>query len=63
VGPFEATALGNGIVQLIALGALDNIAQAREILSRTQETITYEPQDTAIWEEQYQRYRTFAQCG
>jgi rhamnulokinase len=63
VGPFEATALGNGIVQLIALGALDDIAQAREILSRTQETITYEPQDTAIWEEQYQRYRTFAHCG
>ncbi len=63
VGPFEATALGNGIVQLIALGALDNIAQAREILSHTQETITYEPQQAAIWEEQYQRYRSFAQCG
>lgn len=57
VGPFEATALGNGIVQLITLGALDNVVQAREILSRTQETFTYEPQEVNIWEEQYQRFR------
>jgi len=61
VGPFEATALGNGIVQLISLGALDNIAQARDILSRTHETTSYEPQDIEIWEEQYQRYREFVQ--
>jgi rhamnulokinase len=57
-GPFEATALGNGIVQLIALGALDNMRQAREILSRTQQTLIYDPQEVEIWDEQYQRYRT-----
>ncbi|GIV80863.1 MAG: hypothetical protein KatS3mg051_0217 [Anaerolineae bacterium] len=33
-GPVEATALGNAVVQLIALGELDNIGQARELLSR-----------------------------
>lgn len=57
VGPFEATALGNGIVQLISLGALRDIHQAREILSRTQDTITYDPQEVETWNEQYQRYR------
>jgi rhamnulokinase/L-fuculokinase len=62
VGPFEATALGNGIVQLITLGALDNVVQAREILSKTQETFTYEPQETNIWQEQYQRFREIVQC-
>ena len=56
-GPFEATALGNGIVQLITLGRIDDIAQARTILSQTQDTVTYEPQDMAQWEAEYQRYR------
>ncbi|HEX3053324.1 MAG TPA: rhamnulokinase family protein [Aggregatilineaceae bacterium] len=62
VGPFEATAWGNGIVQLISLGVLDNISQAREILSRTQDTIVYEPQHVERWAEEYQRYRQFARC-
>ncbi len=57
-GPFEATALGNGIVQFITLGVLDNIAQARDILSRTQNTTTYEPQEVDTWEAEYQRYRS-----
>lgn len=56
-GPYEGTALGNGIVQLIELGALANIAEARDILSRTIETSTYDPQDLAAWDEHYQRYR------
>jgi rhamnulokinase len=61
VGPFEATALGNGIVQLITLGVLHNVVEARQILSQTQETFTYEPHETSIWEEQYQRYRKLTQ--
>jgi len=61
-GPFEATALGNGIVQLIALGVLDNLSQAREILSRAQETTVYEPQQADIWDEEYQRYRELVRC-
>ncbi|MBI5957546.1 MAG: rhamnulokinase [Chloroflexi bacterium] len=60
-GPFEATALGNGIVQLITLGALDNITQAREILSRTQDTITYDPQEVETWNEKYQQYCSLLQ--
>ena len=55
-GPFEATALGNGIVQLIALGHIADVAQAREILSRTTELAHYEPQDTAAWDEAYGRF-------
>ncbi len=56
-GPVEATAMGNAIVQLIALGEIGSIVEAREILSRTIGTTTYEPQATATWEEHYQRYR------
>jgi rhamnulokinase len=55
-GPVEATALGNAIVQYIALGELDNVAQARELLSSRSDMQTYEPQDVALWQEQYRRF-------
>ncbi len=57
-GPYEATALGNAVIQLITLGALDNVAQARDILSRTVDTVAFEPGQTEAWEAAYQRY-----CG
>jgi sugar (pentulose or hexulose) kinase len=56
-GPYEATALGNAIVQLIALGAIDNLAQAREILSRTQDTAPFYPEQTAVWNEALSHFR------
>lgn len=56
-GPVEATALGNAIVQFIALGDLENVAQGRELLSRTLGTRTYEPHNTALWNEQYERFK------
>lgn len=57
-GPAEATALGNAIVQFITLGELGNLAEAREMLNRTIDTKQYDPQDIALWEEQYQRFKT-----
>jgi sugar (pentulose or hexulose) kinase len=57
-GPYEATALGNAIVQLIALGEIADVSQARAILSRSVETVTYQPKHGAAWEEAYQRFRT-----
>lgn len=59
-GPAEATALGNAIVQLIALGQIANVRQAREMLSRTAETHTFEPRDPAAWDAAYERYRQIA---
>ncbi len=56
-GPVEATALGNAIVQFIALGEIGSVAEARGILSRTVGTVHYEPQQTDAWEEAYGRYR------
>ncbi|MCS7070310.1 MAG: FGGY-family carbohydrate kinase, partial [Anaerolinea sp.] len=59
-GPAEATALGNAIVQLIALGQIASVRQAREMLSRTAETHTFEPRDPAAWDAAYERYRQIA---
>lgn len=61
VGPYEATALGNAIVQLITLSEMDNLAQAREILSRSQETVPYHPEQTKAWDEALRRFRDL--CG
>ncbi|MDQ7033620.1 MAG: FGGY-family carbohydrate kinase [Anaerolineae bacterium] len=56
-GPTEATALGNAVVQFIAQGELANLAEARQMLSQTIETTTYEPKNHAQWEENYQRFK------
>ena len=56
-GPFEATALGNAVVQLITLGELENVAQARATLARLPELVRYAPQNTAAWDEAYERFK------
>ncbi len=49
-GPVEATALGNAIVQLIALGDLKSVAEGRELVRNSFQLSVYEPQDTASWD-------------
>jgi sugar (pentulose or hexulose) kinase len=56
-GPTEATAIGNALVQFIALGEISNLGEARAMLARDPELRHYEPQETAAWEAAYQRYR------
>ena len=48
-GPAEATALGNAITQLIALGELDSIADGRALIRRSFPTVTYMPQHPDQW--------------
>jgi sugar (pentulose or hexulose) kinase len=60
-GPVEATALGNAIVQFIALGELDNIAQARAILSQTMGTEVYTPRHTAEWQDAFERFTRYVE--
>ena len=56
-GPVEATVLGNALVQLIALRALGNMAEARQRVASMGGQQAYEPQDRSRWEEAYQRFR------
>lgn len=57
-GPVEATAIGNISMQAIAAGELANVAQARELISRSIEMETFEPtaSDKSAWDEAYERY-------
>lgn len=56
-GPVEATAIGNVLVQAIALGAVAELGEARRIVSATFAPEEYVPQDTAAWEAGWERYR------
>jgi len=55
-GPVEATALGNVLVQAMALGHLASLAEAREVVQRSFKLITYEPHPSARWDEAYARF-------
>lgn len=55
-GPVEATAAGNIVVQAVATGVLPDIKTARELVRASFDVATYEPKDTARWEEPYQRF-------
>ncbi len=54
-GPIEATVLGNAAVQFIALGEIDSIAQARQIIANMKVTKQYTPQNSDQWHEAYTR--------
>ena len=53
-GPSEATALGNLIVQAIAIGELASLAEARTLIARSFPSRRYEP--VGDWSEPRQRF-------
>ncbi|MGN0643191.1 MAG: rhamnulokinase family protein [Huintestinicola sp.] len=55
-GPVEATAYGNAAIQLISLGAIENINAARSIIRQSESLETYSPCDRELWEKAYEKY-------
>jgi sugar (pentulose or hexulose) kinase len=55
-GPTECAALGNILVQAIALGHLESIDAAREVVRNSFELKTYLPQDAALWDSAAARF-------
>ena len=55
-GPVEATAIGNLLIQAIALGSVTDIEEARAIVRSSFSPTVYEPQPTADWEGAYLRF-------
>jgi rhamnulokinase len=56
-GPTEATAIGNLLVQAMALGVLDGLDDIRAVVRKSFPLETYEPADIAAWNDAYGRYR------
>ncbi|MDE2715906.1 MAG: rhamnulokinase [Chloroflexota bacterium] len=57
VGPVEATAAGNILMQMVASGEISSLAEGREIIRRSFELTTYLPQDGDVWREAYGRFQ------
>lgn len=55
-GPIEATAIGNIAVQAMACGLIGSISEAREVVRRSFNAITYEPQHSAAWDGAYEQF-------
>jgi rhamnulokinase len=59
-GPVEATALGNVISQMLALGRFQSVAQARKWMREQSAIDVYEPINTAPWDAAAERLATKA---
>ncbi len=57
-GADQCTALGNALVQALAMGVLKNPAEIRQVMRNSTETTTYEPQNPAEWKEKRAKYAT-----
>lgn len=58
-GPIEATAIGNIICQLVALGEIKDLSQGRAIVEKSFPSEVFTPQDTSLWEDAYGKFTTF----
>ncbi|RLE96172.1 MAG: rhamnulokinase [Thermoprotei archaeon] len=63
-GPSEATTIGNAVVQMMALGEIGSIREARRIISQSFSLKTYEPSiEEAVVEEGYERWISVVKLG
>ena len=62
-GPIEATAMGNIAVQLMALGEIDSLEEARAIVARSDVPQFYAPAAAAAYEAQAARFARLLEQG
>jgi rhamnulokinase len=55
-GPVEATAIGNIAVQAVATGHLASLDEARQVIRRSFEVVSYEPGTAAPWDAAYEQF-------
>lgn len=55
-GPSEATALGNIMVQAMALGVVKSLKEIRQVIGKSVNPDVYNPQDTDAWETAYKTF-------
>lgn len=61
-GPVEATVLGNAAVQLIALGYIKDIRQAREVIRNSFALREFQPEQRDRWKKAYQNFKEIIKC-
>jgi rhamnulokinase len=63
VGPVEATAAGNILMQMMAIGEIDSLAEGREVIRRSFGLSTYEPIDAEDWTRRYSTFSGIVDSG
>jgi rhamnulokinase len=61
-GPIEATAMGNILMQALALGEIGSLEEGRALVRNSCEVKRYEPGPAAPWDEAYRRYLALLQA-
>jgi len=59
-GPKEATAIGNLITQMLAMGDIQSLEEGRAIVANSfaEESDVFEPKDTEVWKEALAKWRS-----
>jgi rhamnulokinase len=60
-GPIEATAAGNILMQMLAVGQISSLREGRALVRRSFPVETYQPQETQAWADAYQQFLKFMQ--
>ena len=55
-GPIEATAIGNILLQMVAVGQLRSLAEGRDLVRRSFPVEVYQPQQTTAWDEVFGQF-------
>jgi len=55
-GPVEATAIGNILMQMLAVGQISSLSEGREVVKRSFPVEEYLPQNTEAWDEVYPQF-------
>ena len=58
-GPAEATAMGNIMLQAKAAGIVSSKEEIRQIIRNSVQLEKFEPEETALWESNYNKYLSF----
>ncbi len=56
-GPVEATSIGNVVVQAMAMGAIKDLKEGRQVVKNSFDIKVYEPQDGEAWDKAYEEWK------
>jgi rhamnulokinase len=56
-GPVEATAIGNILIQAIAMGEVASLAEGKTLLKNSFDVESYAPEENVAWDEAYAEYK------
>jgi rhamnulokinase len=55
-GPFEATSVGNLLMQAVGLGLIDSLAGLRRVVRNSLDIGRFDPEDKTLWDGGYEKF-------